>query len=514
MWRYLWKKLSDNKYGFCVNENNPFFIFPYLQQLSKENYKWKILDLSRWDPGLWFSPAEKSRKFYWFLIILDSYLNSNITHFRIHEESEKNIEELIKKATFENFTKEVWEKHLETLDFIIKKISEFALFEWEKWSRIYILNTLFKYSALAWWTYHSPWGKEIVKLTVANLYRKFLKDDSIQSEDLIFTLWVNDWIWTLFKILWEQSWWLWFLKKWDLVACSMPAYFPYFNEINKREYKTADISMNVETWELDFSKLENSKERIKVFFLISPNNPSGHKYSKKDIQKIAELAEKNDALIITDEIYAEFYDDFDSIWNFAKKRTIRLSWRSKIQRSPWIRFWDVLIWKETNEYLTNHLFWWNLWWNDFKTIFTHWKWPWWNYWSFQHTASVPWPSQILGMLHILLWENEQENYKKVVQENTDNFFKVLWINSHWKNYYWIFDLNNVFWSNKKSFWINEKLYDLAVDYWIILIPAMKFFSEEDLAKKDRSNFVRVSLPNLNPKEIVEAWERIKEYLAK
>ena len=118
------------------------------------------------------------------------------------------------------------------------------------------------------------------------------------------------------------------------------------------------------------------------------------------------------------------------------------------------------------------------------------------------------------MLHILLWENEQENYKKVVQENTDNFFKVLWINSHWKNYYWIFDLNNVFWSNKKSFWINEKLYDLAVDYWIILIPAMKFFSEEELAKKDRSNFVRVSLPNLNPKEIVEAWDRIKEYLAK
>jgi len=149
---------------------------------------------------------------------------------------------------------------------------------------------------------------------------------------------------------------------------------------------------------------------------------------------------------------------------------------------------------------------------DFKTKFLHWKWPWWNYWSFQHTASVPWPSQFFWMLHILLWDEEKKNYTKVVQENTENFFKTLWLNSNWKNYYWIFDLNEVPWTKKTNVWINEKLHDLAVECWVILIPAMKFFSEDDLKNNNRENYVRVSLPNLTPDEIIEAWTRIREYL--
>lgn len=515
MWKYLWNKLFDNKFGFCVRENNPFFIFPYLQQLSKDKYKWKVLDLSRWDPWLWFSPASRSRRFYWFLVTLDCYLNSNQTWFRIHkkwEEDIKEIDELINNVAYENFTEEVAKEHLKTLDEIIKKIQWYAKVEWKKWSRFDILNWIFKYSSLLWWTYHSPWWKEVVKVVIAALYRRFLMDDTIRSEDLIFTLWVNDAIWTLFKMLAEDSWWIWYLKKWDLVACSMPAYAPYYNEINKRWYRSVDLWMNVKNWELDFSNIENSKDRIKAFFLITPNNPAWHKYWKDDTKKIAELAEKHDALIITDEIYSQFYDEFYSVWNFAKKRTLRLSWRSKIERTPWLRFWDILISPETNEYLTNHLLDWNLWWIDFKTKIIHWKWPWWNYWSFQHTAAVPWPSQVFWMLHTLIWRDEQADYIKLVRENTENFFKTLWMNSNWKNYYWIFDLNEIPWNKKWSYWINEKLYGLAVDYWVVLIPAMKFFSEKDLKINDRSNYVRVSLPNLNPNEIIEAAERIKEYL--
>jgi len=42
---------------------------------------------------------------------------------------------------------------------------------------------------------------------------------------------------------------------------------------------------------------------------------------------------------------------------------------------------------------------------------------------------------------------------------------------------------------------------------------MKFFSDRAQKESDKSNFVRVSLPNLYPEQIKEAARKIKEYLS-
>ncbi|MGM7722600.1 aminotransferase [Metabacillus sp. Hm71] len=74
-------------------------------------------------------------------------------------------------------------------------------------------------------------------------------------------------------------------------------------------------------------------EKTKAIILCSPNNPTGTVLAKEDLERIAEVIEKHDLLVISDEIYAELtYDDaytsFASIKGMAE-RTILVSGFSK-----------------------------------------------------------------------------------------------------------------------------------------------------------------------------------------
>jgi aspartate aminotransferase len=90
----------------------------------------------------------------------------------------------------------------------------------------------------------------------------------------------------------------------------------------------------VETKEEDEFKLriEDLKKaitsRTKALVLNSPSNPTGSVYLKEDLERIAELAIKNDFFVISDEIYEKIvYDDFKfisiaSLGEEIKKKTI------------------------------------------------------------------------------------------------------------------------------------------------------------------------------------------------
>jgi aminotransferase len=73
--------------------------------------------------------------------------------------------------------------------------------------------------------------------------------------------------------------------------------------------------------------------RTKAIMLCSPNNPTGSMLNKRELEKLAQLAQKYDLLIIADEIYAELvydeeYTSFPSI-SGMKERTILISGFSK-----------------------------------------------------------------------------------------------------------------------------------------------------------------------------------------
>ena len=74
-------------------------------------------------------------------------------------------------------------------------------------------------------------------------------------------------------------------------------------------------------------------ERTKAIILCSPNNPTGTVMEKDELEKIAQIIEKHDLLVISDEIYAELtYDEeYASFVSIAgmRERTILVSGFSK-----------------------------------------------------------------------------------------------------------------------------------------------------------------------------------------
>ncbi|WP_130296885.1 aminotransferase [Fictibacillus sp. BK138] len=99
------------------------------------------------------------------------------------------------------------------------------------------------------------------------------------------------------------------------------------------------VPVPVNTYSQDDFKLQPEQieavitEKTKVIMLCSPNNPTGTVLSKGDLERIAEVVEKHDLLVISDEIYAELtydepYTSFSAVRNM-RDRTILISGFSK-----------------------------------------------------------------------------------------------------------------------------------------------------------------------------------------
>lgn len=99
------------------------------------------------------------------------------------------------------------------------------------------------------------------------------------------------------------------------------------------------VPVPVNTYSRDDFKLQPEQieaavtEKTKVIMLCSPNNPTGTVLSKGDLERIAEVVEKHDLLVISDEIYAELtydepYTSFPAVRNM-RDRTILISGFSK-----------------------------------------------------------------------------------------------------------------------------------------------------------------------------------------
>ena len=106
--------LADNEFGFDLTVDNPFVIFRLLAKIAHEKVGVdKVLDLSRGDPGYGFAPNVRSRKFYSFLVNLDTAFNNFATHFKDRSKnSEGEILAEVEKFARENYSPEAAEELL------------------------------------------------------------------------------------------------------------------------------------------------------------------------------------------------------------------------------------------------------------------------------------------------------------------------------------------------------------------------------------------------------------------
>jgi len=102
-----------------------------------------------------------------------------------------------------------------------------------------------------------------------------------------------------------------FLGSGDEALVLDPYYPAYFEETLIAGAKPVTVPLSEETsYRIEAKHLEQYvTPRTKMVWLSSPVNPTGHLFSKKDLEEVAAVAERNDLLVFADEIYEKLVYD-------------------------------------------------------------------------------------------------------------------------------------------------------------------------------------------------------------
>ncbi|MFH1308224.1 MAG: aminotransferase class I/II-fold pyridoxal phosphate-dependent enzyme [archaeon] len=100
------------------------------------------------------------------------------------------------------------------------------------------------------------------------------------------------------------------IEKDDEVLIFDPYFVSYKQLVIQNEGKPVFVNCN-EDFSPDLEDLEKKiTPKTKAIIINSPNNPTGKVYSENEMRKIAQIADKNKLLVISDEVYDEFCYDF------------------------------------------------------------------------------------------------------------------------------------------------------------------------------------------------------------
>ena len=92
----------------------------------------------------------------------------------------------------------------------------------------------------------------------------------------------------------------------DDVMVETPVYGPFYSVIKKNGCSTVDVPLvnDNEYYSFDFELLEKSiTEKTKAFMLCSPHNPSGRVWKREELLKLADICQRHNIFVISDEIH-------------------------------------------------------------------------------------------------------------------------------------------------------------------------------------------------------------------
>jgi len=114
----------------------------------------------------------------------------------------------------------------------------------------------------------------------------------------------------------------------DKIALGTPIFTPYLEipVLNDYQLVVIEIEQDEELdWQYPDAELEKLADpAIRAFFLVNPSNPASVKIADESLDKIAELVKtrRRDLIILTDDVYGTFVDNFRSLLAIAPRNTI------------------------------------------------------------------------------------------------------------------------------------------------------------------------------------------------
>jgi len=118
------------------------------------------------------------------------------------------------------------------------------------------------------------------------------------------------------------------IKQGDKIALGVPIFTPYIEIPHLNTYQLIEVEVFADPnvgYQIPDNELEKLLDpEVKAFFLVNPSNPPSMKCSDAVLEKIREIVEtkRQDLIILTDDVYGTFADNFVSLYGICPHNTI------------------------------------------------------------------------------------------------------------------------------------------------------------------------------------------------
>lgn len=117
------------------------------------------------------------------------------------------------------------------------------------------------------------------------------------------------------------------LEPGDTIALGMPIFTPYIEIPQLNDYQLIETPIDAppeNNWQFTRQELQKLLDpKVKAFFLCNPSNPPSVKLSDEVLEIIADIVrQRPDLIILTDDVYGTFADDFKSLFAICPHNTI------------------------------------------------------------------------------------------------------------------------------------------------------------------------------------------------
>lgn len=327
------------------------------------------------------------------------------------------------------------------------------------------------------------------------------------------------------------------VKKGDKVAIGMPVFTPYIEIPELDEYALEEVAINADPangWQYSDEELDKLKDpAIKVFFCINPSNPPSVKLDERSLKRLADIVKNDrpDLIILTDDVYGTFADDFRSLFATCPQNTVLVysyskyfgatGWRLGViathtdnvldrqlaalpeaAKQTLDRRYGTLTPEVRSLKFIDRLV------ADSRTV------------ALNHTAGLSTPQQvqlILFSLFALMDENDsyKTSLKKIIRRRQAVLYRELGVSiesdPNAVDYYTLLDLEDLsrkMYGKEFSIWVKQKfssgdlLFRIADETGIVLLPGQGFGTQQPAG--------RVSLANLNEFEYAAIGRALKK----
>lgn len=117
------------------------------------------------------------------------------------------------------------------------------------------------------------------------------------------------------------------LKAGDTIALGMPIFSPYIEIPKLNDYQLVELMIDApaeNNWQFTRESLDQLIDpKVKAFFLVNPSNPPSVKISDEVLHHLADIVRRRpDLIILTDDVYGTFADNFVSLFAVCPYNTI------------------------------------------------------------------------------------------------------------------------------------------------------------------------------------------------